>query len=194
VRKLADEGAVLAPGVIAEEDVGGIVEMVDLNSLEIDAEVSEDQLPRVELGQPVLIFIDAYPDRVYQGRAETVRPAIERARATAIVKVSFQDQPDGVLPDMAAQVSFLEEALSGERLEQEARLRVPASAVVERERGPVVLVVKDGRLVEVPVQVAQEVGDEAVLKTGPDPGTQVVAAPTDTLREGRRVRVRAEGS
>ncbi|MFY0576726.1 efflux RND transporter periplasmic adaptor subunit [Cystobacter fuscus] len=68
VRKLADEGAVLAPAALEQENIGGIVELVDLGALEVEAEVSEEQLPRIEVGQPALIFLDAYPDRLSPGR------------------------------------------------------------------------------------------------------------------------------
>ncbi|MCC6559214.1 MAG: efflux RND transporter periplasmic adaptor subunit, partial [Polyangiaceae bacterium] len=189
VRKLADIGAVLAPATISEIDVGGIVEMVDLDTLEVEAEVSEEELPRIREGQPALIFLDAYPDRVIRGTASAVRPSIDRSKATAVVKVRFAEPAAGALPNMGARVSFLERPVDPVALRDEPRLRVPASAVVERDGADVVFVVDGDRVRRVPVGVAARVGAEVALSSGPQPGARVVAAPRPGLRDGARVRV-----
>ncbi|OJT17004.1 efflux transporter periplasmic adaptor subunit [Archangium sp. Cb G35] len=194
VRKLADEGAVLAPAALEQENIGGIVELVDLGALEVEAEVSEEQLPRIELGQPALVFLDAYPDQAFVAKVRSVRPAIDRSKATADVNVAFEEIPPGVLPDMGARVAFLKEAVPEEALtKQDAALRVPASAVVRNGGESVVWVVQDGKVKRQPVQVAEKVGDEVALAQGPEPGTQVVVSPDGSLRPGRKVKVRTEG-
>lgn len=194
VRKLADEGAVLAPAALEQENIGGIVELVDLGALEVEAEVSEEQLPRIELGQPTLVFLDAYPEQTFPAKVRSVRPAIDRSKATADVNVAFEEIPPGVLPDMGARVAFLKEELPEEALtKQDAALRVPAAAVVQNGGQAVVWVVKDGKVRREPVQVAQKVGDEVALAQGPEPGTQVVVSPNGKLRPGRKVKVRTEG-
>ncbi|HEY3358955.1 MAG TPA: efflux RND transporter periplasmic adaptor subunit [Polyangia bacterium] len=192
VRKLADEGAVLAPAALDQPNTGGIIELVDLGQLEVEAEVSEDQLARVRHAEPALIFLDAYPRRTFRGQAATVRPAIDRAKGTAVVKVDFRPQPRGVFPGMAARVSFLERPVDEQGLRTEPRLRVPAAAVVERDGRAVVLTIEGGRVHAVPVQPAERRGNEVALHAGPRPGTRIVAAPGPKLRDGARVRV-AEG-
>ncbi|MBN1203867.1 MAG: efflux RND transporter periplasmic adaptor subunit [Myxococcaceae bacterium] len=193
-RKLADEGAVLAPAALEQENLGGIVELVDLQALEVQAEVSEEQLSRIEPGQPALIFLDAFPDRVFRAKTGTVRPAIDRSKATAQVKVEFLTPPDGALPDMGAKVSFLSQEVPPEELDgEEEDLRVPASAVVSVAGRPAVWVVKDGRLEHQPVRVGERREEEVVLEEGPPAGTQVVLAPDPRLRDGRRVKVQTEG-
>jgi RND family efflux transporter MFP subunit len=200
VRKIADEGAVLAPAAISEIDVGGVVEMVDLDALEVEAEVGEEELARIRDGQPALIFLDAYPDAVHRGEVVAVRPSIDRAKATAVIKVRFSDRPNRrtagaatvrVLPNMGARVSFLSQPLDPQALAHEPRLRVPASAVVERNGAHVVFVIEGGRARSAPVEVAGRAGGEVLLRAGPPPGAKVVAAPRARLREGSRVRVRA---
>jgi RND family efflux transporter MFP subunit len=194
VRKLADEGAVLAPAALEQENVGGIVELVDLEALEVEAEVSEEQLPRIERGQPALVFLDAYPDQAFLAKVRSVRPAIDRSKATGDVNVEFEEIPPGVLPDMGARVAFLKEELSPEALtKKDAALRVPASAVIQDGGQSVVWVVEEGKVGRQPVRVERRVGDEVALAEGPKPGTQVVVSPEGKLRPGRRVKVRTEG-
>lgn len=194
VRKLADEGAVLAPAALEQENIGGIVELVDLSALEVEAEVSEEQLPRIEVAQPALVFLDAYPDQAFPAKVRSIRPTIDRSKATAVVNVAFDEIPPGVLPDMGSRVAFLKEAVPPEALaKKDAALRVPASAVVGSGGQAAVWVVQDGRLKRQPVQVARKVGDEVALARGPAPGTQVVVSPEGNLRPGRKVKVKTEG-
>jgi multidrug efflux pump subunit AcrA (membrane-fusion protein) len=146
------------------------------------------------VGQPALIFLDAYPDKAFPGKVRSVRPTIDRSKATAVVNVVFDEIPPGVLPDMGSRVAFLEEELPPEALtKNDAALRVPASAVVRSDGQSVVWVVQDGRLKRQPVQVARKVGDEVALAQGPQPGTQVVVSPDSRLRAGRKVKVLTEG-
>lgn len=195
VRKLADAGAVLAPAALEQQNIGGIVELVDLEALEVQAEVSEEQLPRIQRGQPALVFLDAYPDQAWRAEVRSVRPTIDRSKATASVNVRFEKIPPGVLPDMGARVAFLKEALAPEELAHDtAALRAPASSVVQGPNGqPVVWAVKDGRLEPQPVHVDHPVGNEVALDKGPPPGTQVVVVPRGKLRAGRRVKVQLGG-
>lgn len=194
-RKLADEGAVLAPAVITSEaNVGGILEMVDLGSLAVDAEVSEDQISRVEVGQQALVFLEAFPGKVFLATTGLVRPAIDRATATGVVRVEFDQRTEGVLPDMAATVSFLEHKVTERSLAEEARLRVPTSAVVERDGRMVVFVLEDGRVFEEPVRVERRVDSEMSLVSGPKPGTRIALDPGEELQDGQRVRAVAEGT
>ncbi|WP_241758974.1 efflux RND transporter periplasmic adaptor subunit [Pyxidicoccus parkwayensis] len=192
-RKLADEGAVLAPAALAGTNLGGIVELVDLDALDVEAEVSEQQLSHIQEGQPALIFLDAFPDRAFLASVTTVRPAIDRSKATATVMVRFQSVPKGALPDMGAKVAFLREPLPPDALDPKSRApRVPSSAVVQDDGHSAVWVVRDGRLVKQPVRLGQRVGEEVALVEGPPAGTQVVVAPdAKRLREGRRVKVEA---
>jgi len=118
---------------------------------------------------------------------------VDRAKATGVVKVRFVDPPKGVLPDMAARISFLRQQVSPEALSEGPTLRVPASAVVERDGAPVVLTVEGDRIREVPVKPTGRAGEEVVLEEGPKPGTQVVLAPGEGLKAGKRVRVQQEG-
>lgn len=194
-KKLANECAVLAPAALTGTNLGGIVELVDLQALEVEAEVSEEQLSRIRIGQPALIFLDALPERAFPGQVATVRPSIDRSKATATVLVRFQSVPQGALPDMGSKVSFLRQPLPPEELAAHGQPpRVPASAVVRDAEGAAVWVVKDGRLTRQPVRVGERVGNEVSLTQGPGAGTQVVVAPDPKhLRDGRHVKVEAAG-
>src|SRR5690606_35549805 len=90
--------------------------------------------------------LDAYADRRLRGKVKEITPEVDRAKATVMVKVAFVDQPEGVLPDMSARVSFLAEELDEEAIKAPPKTIVPGSAIVERGGGKYVFVV-DGETV-----------------------------------------------
>src|SRR5205814_478414 len=82
----------------------------------------EGRLSKVKVSGPTEIVLDAYPDRRLRGEVTEIVPKVDRAKATVMVKVRFIDPHDGVMPDMAARVSFLQSALDEASMQQPAKL------------------------------------------------------------------------
>ncbi len=86
----------------------GVATLVDMSSLEIEVDVNEGQIGRVEPGQRVEAILDAYPDWRIRAHVEAIIPTADRARATIQVRVAFDEADGRILPDMAARVTFIE--------------------------------------------------------------------------------------
>ncbi|HEX8194204.1 MAG TPA: efflux RND transporter periplasmic adaptor subunit [Allosphingosinicella sp.] len=84
----------------------GICTIVDMNSLEVEVDVSEAQIARVAVGHAAEITLQAYPNRPYPGRVLAVVPVADRARASFRVRVAIERTDERMLPEMAARVSF----------------------------------------------------------------------------------------
>jgi RND family efflux transporter MFP subunit len=106
--KAAQEGEMVSPvsagGGFTRTGIGTIV---DMESLEVEVDVSESFISRVQAGQPVAITLNAYPDRRIPGRVVAIIPTADRAKATVKVRVGFAQRHAGVLPEMGARVAFL---------------------------------------------------------------------------------------
>jgi RND family efflux transporter MFP subunit len=106
--KAAQEGEMVSPvsagGGFTRTGIGTIV---DMDSLEVEVDVSENFISRVETGQPVAITLNAYPDRRMPGRVIAIIPTADRAKATVKVRVGFAERDAAVLPEMGARVAFL---------------------------------------------------------------------------------------
>lgn len=87
----------------------GVATLVDMASLEIEVDVNEGQIQRVQPGQPVEAVLDAYPDWRIPARVEAIIPTADRSRATIRVRVAFLERDERILPDMAARVTFIEQ-------------------------------------------------------------------------------------
>jgi hypothetical protein len=155
----------------------------------VETDVPETRLHLVKLGGPCEIVLDAYPNKRYRGLATELGQRVNRAKATVVVKVKFADDPENVLPEMSARVSFLAKAITDEALKESPKRVVAAEAIVERAGQKVVFVVDSGKLHAVPVRVGAAVGATAVeLLDGPAPGAKVVAKPTAESVDGARIK------
>jgi len=185
--KNADVGEVVAPFGAASNSRGAVVTMADMNSLEVEADVSESNITRVKPGQPCEIVLDAYPEKRYQGFVSKIVPTADRAKATVLTKVKFKERDDRVLPEMSAKVTFLSKEIEGADTDAPPQVTVPASAVVSRSGMDVVLLVRDNRLTEVPVKVGSSIGTRIEIREGIVQGDVVVLRPDGTLSTGSHI-------
>jgi HlyD family secretion protein len=173
------------PGVSVDM---GSLQIADLESLTVETDVPEARLHLLRLGAPAEIRLDAFPERRYAGKMVEITPRVDRSKATVAVRVAFAAATDGVLPDMAARVSFLDAPLDDAALAQPPKTVVPKAALASRAGGQVVFTVEDDTVHAQPVQLGAGSADGFELMAGPRPGTRVVADPPETLADGQRVR------
>jgi RND family efflux transporter MFP subunit len=184
--KAANVGDIVTPFSSALDSKGAVVTMADMTTLEVEADVSESSLSRVHIGQPVEIQLDALPDKRFRGEVSRTVPTVDRAKATIMTKIRFLDLDERVLPEMSAKAAFLtREVGDGERT---ARPALDPAAIVKRDGRDVVFVVRQEKLVAVPVETGAKIGDLVEIRRGPQPGEKVAVRPLDKLRDGASVK------
>jgi len=191
LRKNADIGEIVAPLAGATSSRAAVVTIADMSSLEVDADVSEANITRVQPDQLCEIRLDAYPDRPYLGYVSKIVPTADRAKATVMVKIRFKDYDKRVLPEMSAKVSFLPQG-TADPANMRPVLTVPASAVTMREGRPVVYQVSEERAVEIPVGTGRQLGDWLEIKSGLKEGERVIAKVDDRIHAGSKVMVKRQ--
>ncbi len=184
--KDADVGEVVAPFASSASSRGAVVTMADMTSLQVEADVSESNIIRVDVGQPCEIILDAYPDKRYAGSVHKIVPTADRAKATVLTKVAFNERDQRVLPEMSAKVYFLPKEATTTPADATPKLTVPLSAVTTRDDVKLVLLAREGRLVEMPVVTGAILGDRIEIREGLAQGDQVVLRPDPTLTAGTR--------
>lgn len=165
-----------------------LFELADFESLQVETDVAESRLKNVQIGAPCEIVLDAYPDKRLRGKAIEIGKRVNRAKATVVVRVAFVDSKEGVLPDMAARVSFLTKEMSAEAMKEPPKRIVPQSAVSERQGQKIVFVVDQGKVKVQTVTVGAEAAGGFELVDGPPPGTKVVANPPRDLEDGQKIK------
>lgn len=182
-------GDLLSPAVATSP----VLEIADFASLRVECDVPEGRLEKVRPDGPAEIILDAFPGKRFRGAVHEISPRLNRAKATALVKVRFIDPPDGVLPEMAARVSFLAKELGADEIKAPPKIVVPSSAIADRQGGKVVFVVGEGDTLRmVAVTLGPVFGTGYELTHGPPAGTRVVKGPTPALTDGQQIKEKTE--
>ena len=187
--KNANVGDVLSPFNTGLDSKGAVVNMADMNTLEVEADVSESSLSKVKIGQPCEIQLDALPDLRLLGEVASMVPSVDRSKATVMFKIKFVESDPRVLPDMSAKVAFLERPLTSD--ERQPRIGVNPEAIRENgsSKNKEVLRVRDGKLETIPVSVAAMLGDVQIISGDIAVGDKVVLKPSAELAAGAAVSV-----
>lgn len=192
LRKEAEVGEVVAPSVGGGLTRGAVVTMADLGSLEVEVDVNEAYIARIQHNQPARITLDAYPDTGFRGMVRQVVPTADRQRATVQVKVSITDRDPRILPEMGARVDFLETDTTHRAVTNAPlRIRVPAAAVREDNGESVVWLVRQGRLERRAVQAGPVSGGFREVRSGLAGGELLLTGGVETPRPGMRVKTTA---
>jgi len=190
LKKNADVGEIVAPLAGAASSRAAVVTIADMNSLEVEADVSEANITRVTSDQSCEIRLDAYPEQSYRGTVSKIVPTADRAKATVLVKIRFENYDQRVLPEMGAKITFLAKRLGDDAATAKLLLTVPAAAVAERNGRQVVYQLKGDQAVEVPVTVGQRIGALIEIKNGVKEGDKVVGKVDEKLHAGAKVAVK----
>ena len=189
--KTADVGEVVAPFGAAANARGAVATIADMNSLEVEADVSESNITRVRPGQPCEIVLDAYPDVRYQGYVSKIVPTADRAKATVMTKVKFKNRDQRVLPEMSAKVTFLSAEIPQDMMRAAPKLTMPASALVRRDAQQIVFRVQNETALETAISTGERIGDRIEVTSGLNSGDQVVTRPGPSLADGDKVKTKS---
>ncbi|NBA95632.1 efflux RND transporter periplasmic adaptor subunit [Pseudomonas sp. R5(2019)] len=191
IRKV-DVGDYLASGTV-------IATLQDLSSLYVDFFVPEQHVPKLALGQKVMVSVAAYPGQSFEGTVSAINPKVEDTTRNVMVRATLAN-PDGkLLPGMFANLQVL-------MPEPKPSIVVPESAITYTLYGNSVYVVaerkaEDGQVQKTaegqPVLFADrrfvETGERrdgwVVIDKGLNSGEQVVTAGQLKLNQGAQIAI-----
>jgi len=188
--KSANVGDLVTPFSNATDSKGAVVTMADMSTLEVEADVSESSLAKVRVGQPAEIVLDALPDSRFRGHISRMVPTVDRAKATVMTKVKFDEIDPRILPEMSAKVSFLSQEVTP--AQQKPLLAVNPDALVQRDGRTVVFILRDGRAAMVPVTSGAKVGDATAITGDVKSGDKAIAKPPPSLQDGALAKIESK--
>jgi RND family efflux transporter MFP subunit len=191
VAKAAQPGEIISPmsagGGFTRTGIGTIV---DMDSLEIQVDVNEAFINRVQPGQPVEAMLNAYPAWKIPGEVIAIIPTADRSKATVKVRIAIKLADPRLVPDMGVRVAFLDpqpvQLMSG--------VLVPAEAVRADGAMGVVFVYADGKVERRSVTLGQTVGGLRQVQSGLRDGERVVLSPLESLQDGQAVKLGDNGT
>ncbi|MBA4416681.1 MAG: efflux RND transporter periplasmic adaptor subunit [Syntrophus sp. (in: bacteria)] len=184
--KNADVGDIVTPLGAAANAKASAVTIADLNSLMVEADVSESNLGKVKLGQPCEIQLDAIPDTRFRAAVHMIVPTADRSKATVMVKVRFIDKDARILPEMSAKVAFLSREVGAQ--DEKPRTAIVRKAIIDRNGKKYVFLIAGNRVTLTPITTGAQLGDMIEVQSGLNTGDKVVARPSDRLKNGDRIK------
>jgi membrane fusion protein, copper/silver efflux system len=165
VEKTAVQGMRFQPGET-------LFRIVDTSVMWVLAEVYEQDLAYVKVGDMAKVTVNTWPDRFFMGKVIFIYPSIGKESRTARLRIEVAN-PDGLLrADMAA-TAEIESPIAGDWV------AVPESAIIDSGKRQIVLVERGaGRFEPRPVRLGARVPGYAQVLEGLKPGERVVTQAT----------------
>ncbi|MBI3998978.1 MAG: efflux RND transporter periplasmic adaptor subunit [Candidatus Omnitrophica bacterium] len=146
--------------------------------------ITEREINKISLGQSGKIFVDAYPDKVFEGTIENIAPVIIGTSRTADVRVRIENPESFLLPGMFARVKIL-------LYQKKNTLVVPNDALQGKENEQYVYVVnpEDKSVKKTPIVVGYARVDYAQIDSGLREGDLIAVSGLDRLEDGSKAKI-----
>ena len=185
-----ETSGLISPG--ATEGAGGhregggpILTLADIDKLRIYIYVPEASYPFIRIGTPASLTFEEFPDRIFKGTVARYASSLDLATRTMLTEVDIDNPQRLVYPRSYAHVTI-------ELVRHPDALSIPASAIQGAGNSAHVMVVKEGRLADVPVKTGINNGADVEVTAGVSVGSLVVATYSNTLTPGQQVDCRIE--
>lgn len=177
--RFVDEGATLSANA-------QMFSVLDISGLRAVFHVTERDYPRLRVGQPAEVALDALPGMVFAGRISRIAPIFRETSRQARIELELDNAEGLMKPGM-----FVKATLELGRAED--ALLAPSAALVRRDDGQGVFVVSgEGKARYVPVRVGiVEAGQTQLLEPADLSGDLVVLG-QHLLEDGASVRITAD--
>ena len=143
--------------------------IADLSTIWAFAQVFQNDLGRIKVGDPATLTVDTYPGRTFSGRVDFIYPDIDMTTRTARVRLKFANPALKLMPGMFVSVS-LEVPMGPHEV-------IPASGVLQTGTRQIVFVDHgEGNLEPREVELGARVGDDYIVLKGLQVGERIVTS------------------
>jgi len=170
----------------------GIGTIVDMDSLEIQVDVNENFINRVQPAQQASAKLNAYPDWQIPAHVIAVIPTADRSKGTVTVRIALDQKDARILPEMGVRVAFLAEPSKGGGQEPGAKaaggVTLPGNAVNGSGATGTVFVVHGDTVERRAVRLGAGGSDSTTILSGLAAGEQVAIGDFTQLKDGAKIR------
>jgi hypothetical protein len=186
---------VMGQAAVGEPEASTVVTLYDPKRLQVRARVYLDDVPKVQIGQRVQIDTPAAGKQL-TGEVLAITSLADIGTNTLQVKVTLEDPPDRVKPEMLATLTFLapKSDASDSAKSQKMRVFVPRSLIESGEHGNAVWIadLSAGVARHKHVQRGAELPGGLVEVEGLTPSDKLIVGGREALTDGDRIRVTGE--
>jgi len=155
--------------------------LVDFDPILARVYFPERELPRLRVGSPATVELDAHPGRSFPARVSLVNPVVDRSTGTFKVTIEVHDPESLLRPGSFARVRLRTGSFDDAVL-------LPRRAMVVEDGDEYVFVAKGDTVARVAVRVGAITGDTAQILAGLVEGDSVVTIGQGGLKQGSRIK------
>jgi membrane fusion protein (multidrug efflux system) len=175
VTREIEPGEVVSPGAL-------VTTIHQVSHLKASVGIPENDIAYFELGADARIAVDAYPDREFRGKIHFLAPAATGVNRTFPAEITIDNRDGELRPGMIVRVALV-------RRVYENAIVVPRDAVLERDTGTVLFVVKGDKAELRKVATGPSERSRIVILDGLAAGEELIVGGHRNLVDGQRVRV-----
>jgi Cu(I)/Ag(I) efflux system membrane fusion protein/cobalt-zinc-cadmium efflux system membrane fusion protein len=143
--------------------------VADLSTVWVYAQVFQNDLGRVKVGDPAVLTVDAYPRRNFAGRVDFIWPQVDMTTRTVRARLVFPNPDTALKPGMFVDVTL--HILMGQQLV------IPASGVFQSGTRQIAFVDRGGGYLEPrKVELGSRAGDQFIILKGLKAGERIVTS------------------
>jgi HlyD family secretion protein len=161
-----------------------VMGVVRVNPLKVTAEIPEMMAPWIQVGQPVELHVDAFPNRAITGKVSRISPAVTTSTRAFPFEALVPNDDGGLKPGTFARVHI--ESSKTDRV-----MSIPYAAIQYRYGVNRVFVVEGDHLVARELKVGERLGERMEVTAGVKAGEQLATTDVDRLVDGMKVTVTA---
>lgn len=185
--KNAQPGETISPLATGGFTRTGIATLVDMDSLEIEVDVSENFINRIHNGQSATATLSAYPDWHIPATVIAVIPTADRSTSTVKVRLGLRTGDARILPQMGVRVSFLDD--KPRIASNSTGVVVPADAVRVTGDTGIVFEIRGNVVRRRTVELGARTAMDQMILSGLSSGERVAIGDLHRLTDGAKVRV-----
>src|ERR1700688_4770224 len=156
------------PSVSVQPDMR-LFTVADLSSVWVQAQVFQNDLGRIKVGDPATLTVSTFPGRTFRGRVNFIYPQLDTDTRTAKVRIIFANSELQLKPGMFVNVAL--------RVPMGRQLVIPATGVMQSGTRQIAFVERsDGYLDPREVELGPRIGDDFVVAKGLKAGEQIVTS------------------
>jgi RND family efflux transporter MFP subunit len=143
--------------------------VADLSSVWVQAQVFQNDLGRIKVGDPATVTVSTFPGRTFHGRVDFIYPQLDTDTRTAKVRIVSSNSDLQLKPGMFVNVAL--------KVPMGRQLVIPASGVLQSGTRQIAFVERsDGYLDPREVELGPRIGDDFVVAKGLKAGEQIVTS------------------
>jgi membrane fusion protein (multidrug efflux system) len=157
---------------------------IQIDYVQAEFGIVEREMTKISLGQKAKVFVDAYPDKTFEGTIENISPVVAGQSRTANARVRIENPEGLLLPGMFARIRIL---LYSKR----NALVIPSDAILGKEKETEVFIVdaKTNMAAKRGITVGYSRSDYSQIEEGLSEGELVAITNLEKLQDGIEVRI-----